>query len=52
VNLVDGALEIDRDPNVRENRWDDRLARRLMPEDSPPPLQAPTAVIPMVDLLP
>jgi Uma2 family endonuclease len=52
VNLLDGVLEVFRDPEEREGRWDYRLVQRLMPEESVSPLHAPTASIRTADLLP
>lgn len=52
VNLVDRQLEVYREPEERDGRWDYRLVHKLTPSDSMSPLHAPMASIPIADLFP
>jgi Uma2 family endonuclease len=52
VNLVDRVLEVYRDPEERDGRWDYRLVQRLIPGDTVRPSGAPQATIPVAELLP
>lgn len=52
VNLVDGILEVYREPVTMGTGWDYRLVKRLSGHDHVTPLAKPDAAISVADLLP
>jgi Uma2 family endonuclease len=52
VNLLDGALEVYREPAEMPDGWIYRLIQRFEAADTVAPLMAPEAVVAVADLMP